>query len=295
MRCFTCVLVALLTSLGAFVADWASAAPLPNDPNLVLWMRADNGVTGSAPVTAIADSSTHGNNLTAAGSPQLTTRTFATGVHDVIRFNGSSFFYISNSIPLDLANLSIYLVGTQKDGSAASQTYVGNYGPSFSGYALGISDAGAHKVKFYTSHGNGSDSLEPFTLPDETPYMLTATIDSTGSKDLYLNNGPSFHVAGANPTYGFTNQFSIGALSFNGNQVTPGTGYIQGMIGDIAEVLIYKNVDAAQRADVQAYLQNKYFAVPEPSVCVLAASGLLIGFRTARRAHRGLRQSREYI
>jgi hypothetical protein len=116
--------------------------------------------------------------------------------------------------------------------------------------------------------------------------MLTATVDSTGSKDLYLNNGPAFHEAGASTSYSATNQFSIGALDIDGN-ATPGTGYIQGIIGDIAEILIYKNVDAAQRADVQGYLNNKYFAaVPEPCTCTLAASGLLIAVMSARKSRR---------
>jgi hypothetical protein len=273
MRCFNWVFVALVASISASFAERALAAPLANDPNLVLWMRADNGVTGTSPVTAIADSSVNGNNLTGVGGPQRTTRTFATGLHYVIRFNGSSYFYVSNSLPLDLLNASIYIVGTQQNGNFTSQSYVANYGPSFSGYAVGISDSAAHKVKFYTSHGSGQSSLEPFTVPDETPFMLTATFDSTGSKDLYLNGGPAFHEAGANTSFGFTNQFSIGALDADGN-ATPGTGYIQGIIGDIAEILIYKNVDAAQRVDVQAYLSNKYFAVPEPSTIAISLGGI---------------------
>jgi hypothetical protein len=275
MRCFNWVFVVLMGAIIAASAERAMAAPLPNDPNLVMWMRADNGVTGTSPVTAIADSSVNGNNLIGVGAPQLTSRAFATGPHSVIRFNGSSYFYVSNSIPFDLPNASIYIVGTQQNGNFTSQSYVANYGPSFSGYAVGISDSVAHRVKFYTSHGSGQSSLEPFTVADETPFMLTGTFDSVNNKDLYLNGGSAFHDgADAHPTYGITNQFSIGALDIDGN-ATPGTGYIQGIVGDIAEILIYKNVNAAQQADVQAYLNNKYFAaVPEPSTIAISFVGL---------------------
>src|SRR2546423_12973224 len=111
MRCFNWVFVVLLVGVIAPLTESAKAAPLPNDPNLVMWMRADNGVTGTSPVTAIADSSVNGNNLIGVGAPQLTSRAFATGPHSVIRFNGSSYFYVSNSIPFDLLNASIYIVG----------------------------------------------------------------------------------------------------------------------------------------------------------------------------------------
>jgi hypothetical protein len=273
MRCFNWVIVALVCGISASVAERAIAVPLANDPNLVLWMRADNGVTGTSPVTAIADSSVNGNNLVGVGAPQLTTRTFATGLHDVIRFNGSSYFYVTNSLPLDLLNASIYIVGTQQNGNFTAQCYVANYGPAFKGYAVGISDSQQHTVKFYTSRGDFQSSLEPFTVADETPFMLTATWDSIGSKDLYLNGGPAFHEAGANPTFVPSNQFSIGALDTDGS-ATPSTGYVQGIIGDIAEILIYKNVDAAQRADVQAYLGTKYFGVPEPSTIAVSLVGI---------------------
>src|SRR4051812_12574626 len=110
MRCFNWLVVVLVVSISAPFAERSLAAPIPTDPNLELWMRADSGVTGTSPVTAIADSSDNNNNLTGVGAPQLASRTFATGLHDVIRFNGSSYFYVSNSIPLDLLNASIYIV-----------------------------------------------------------------------------------------------------------------------------------------------------------------------------------------
>jgi hypothetical protein len=89
--------------------------------------------------------------------------------------------------------------------------------------------------------------------------MLTTTWDSTGSKNAYLDGGPAFHENGAYPTYAASNQFTIGGLDADGTAGPPGQNFNQDIIGDIAEILIYNNVDDAQRASVQAYLTNKYF------------------------------------
>jgi hypothetical protein len=225
----------------------------------VLWMRADQGVTGTSVVTQINDSSDNGNDMIGAGNPQLAIGTFPTGDHPVIRFGGGAAFYVPTTTALNLDNASIYMVATQLNGFFTAQCYVSNYGPDFVGYAVGISDTQQHTAKFYTSRGDFQSSLEPFTLPDETPFMLSTTWDSLGNKNAYLNGGTTSSEAGAYPTYTANNQFVIGGLDPDGTAGTPGQGYNQLVIGDIAEILIYNNVDAAQRTAVESYLKNKYF------------------------------------
>jgi hypothetical protein len=263
MRYINCVVVVLVlvlvSSMIAPIAERALADPAPSDPNLVLWMRADQGVTGTSLVTKIDDSSDNDNDMIGAGNPQLVTTTFPTGELPVIRFGGAAAFYVPNSTALNLENASIYMVASQLNGFFTAQCYVSNYGPAFTGYAVGISDSQQHTIKFYTSRGDLQSSLEPFTVPDETPFMLSTTWDSTGSKNAYLDGGPAFHEDGANATYAASNQFVIGGLDPDGTAGTPGQGYHQVIIGDIAEILIYDNVDNAQRTAVESYLRHKYF------------------------------------
>ena len=264
MRSINWVVVALVASMSTPLAERAFAQPLPTDPNLVLWMRADQGVTGSAPVTKINDSSDNGNDMFASiafgpNGPVLATRTFPTGDHPVIRFDGSAAFELApHATALNLDNATIYMVATEVNGFFPAQCYVSNYGPSFLGYAVGISDTQSNFAKFYTSHGSFQSDLEPFTLPDETPFMLTTSWTSTGSKNAYLDGGPAFHEDGANPTYAADNNFVIGGLNTHGS--VPGGEFIhQRLLGDIAEILIYNNVDDAQRASIESYLRHKYF------------------------------------
>jgi hypothetical protein len=269
MRYMNWLVAALVASTSAPFAERALAEPLPTDPNLVLWMRADQGVTGTAPVTKIDDSSDNDNDMFASiafgpTGPVLATRTFPTGDHPVIRFDGSAAFELApHATALNLDNATIYMVATEVNGFFPAQCYVSNYGPSFLGYAVGISDTQSNFAKFYTSHGSFQSDLEPFTLPDETPFMLTTSWTSTGSKNAYLDGGPAFHENGAYPTYAADNNFVIGGLNTHGS--VPGGEFIhQRLLGDIAEILIYNNVDAAQRTAVESYLRQKYFQAAIP-------------------------------
>jgi hypothetical protein len=269
MRSINWVVVALVASMSIPFVERTFAQPLPTDPNLVLWMRADQGVTGTAPVTKIDDSSDNDNDMFASiafgpTGPVLATRTFPTGDHPVIRFDGSAAFELApHATALNLDNATIYMVATEVNGFFPAQCYVSNYGPSFLGYAVGISDTQSNFAKFYTSHGTFQSDLEPFTLPDETPFMLTTSWTSTGSKNAYLDGGPAFHEDGANPTYAADNNFVIGGLNTHGS--VPGGEFIhQRLLGDIAEILIYNNVDAAQRTAVESYLRQKYFQAAIP-------------------------------
>jgi hypothetical protein len=261
MHRFNWVIMTLAISVSLPFAEHAAADPVPTDPNLVLWMRADQGVTAPGGlVTKIEDSSDNDNDMLKGGNPMLSTQTFPTGDHPVIHFGGAAALWVPNTTALNLQNASIYMVASEQFGFFTSQCFIANYGPAFVGYAVGISDTQQNTIKFYTSHGTFQSSQEPITVPDETPFLLTTTFTETGSKNLYYNSGPGYHEDGAYPTYAPTNQFTIGGLDWNGSQNDPGgENFNQDIIGNIAEILIFDNINDAQRADVEAYLNRKYF------------------------------------
>ena len=71
MRYINCVVAVLVAGISVALAGGALADPVPSDPNLVLWMRADQGVTGTSLVTKIDDSSDNDNDMIGAGNPEV--------------------------------------------------------------------------------------------------------------------------------------------------------------------------------------------------------------------------------
>lgn len=272
-------------------------APNPADPDLVFWLRADQGVAttpdaGGPIVTAVNDSSDNGVNMTGAGTPRLVARTFASGPRSVISFGGAGgpAALFNGSDAIDLMNASIYMVATNDTG-APSQAYIGNFAGPVAGYVTGISDGTPSRIKFFnaTSPVGPTDSLEPAgaTLTPDVPFLLTATFTGLGSnKNLYFDGTFAGSSSNVHDYAGNLTEFTIGGLDGDGEGGTGGNGLFQLLSGDIAEILIFSSVSQSQRLSVEAYLNNKYFtAIPEPaSVGLLSLGASVLLLRRRRRA-----------
>ncbi len=238
----------------------ANNAPPTN--GMVLWLRADAGVNTQQPVPVFGWTDQAPGELhsgIAIGAPTLEQVMFPNGSHSVVRFSGSSGFNLAGAGLLELQDFSIYTV-LSVDNTVAGQVFVGNY-VDVAGWALGISDGTPGLVKWFTAP---PQSLEPAggALGDQVPTLLTATRTSAGLKTLFVNATEAGNVGGLDP------------IPYGGEQLT--LGYLQGnrqyMRGDISEILIYSSVSETQRAEVEAYLNEKYFSLPQPTLVIEAAA-----------------------
>lgn len=243
-------------------AKYFQPDPLPDNAppanGMVLWLRADAGVNAQQPVPVYGWADQAPGELhsgTSVGLPTLAQAVFPDGSHPVVRFGGSSGFNLDRAAGLDLQDFSIYAV-LSVDNSVSKQVFLGNY-RDVVGWALGISDTTAGLVKWFTAP---SDSLEPAggALANHAPTLLTATRTSGGIKTLYVNSTEAGTVS------------DLPAIPYGGEQLT--LGYLQGnrqyLQGDMAEILVYSSVSESQRTEVEAYLNEKYFTLPPPSLAI---------------------------
>ena len=243
--------VALAAAWQTFPPSSLAASPPPDD--LALWLKADAGLVTQQPQTVSgwidqAPGGAHGG--TPVGAPILTEASFPNGSHPVIRFNGASGFNLDNDADLELPELSVFAVASVNN-TVASEIFIGHFKPTF-GWALGISDSTAGRVKWFTAP---PQSMEPAagSLGNNEPTLLTGTFGG-GVKELFVNGALADSLAGVSLDYGGGG----GALT---------VGYLgpigQYLKGDIAELLVFNSADEVQRADVEAYLNAKYF-LPDP-------------------------------
>lgn len=236
--------------------------PTPVSPELVLWLKADTGVvdpnTGQPVVTggeAYLWQDQSGNGLDAElayGNPTLESSAFPEGNYNVIRFDGDDGLVVnSNNVnfgKLSANAYSIHIVG-RVDKYSLSQTFYANASQTSKGLRLGIVDSSGtgdfNRPFFYTDYF-GSQTADP--LVGGRYYLLSATVSNVGGeKKLYINGDLVSEASGLS-TYEPNSVVSIGALDIGQQFLT----------GDIAEIKVYRGVDATINAAVTAELMNKY-------------------------------------
>lgn len=207
---------------------------------LYLWLRADMGITIGTGVSAWADQSGRGNNVTqGTGSKQPT-------------LNAADAAYAGK------ASLSFV--------AASAQCLQGTFGVSlpqpYTLFIVGnVSRAGAQ------SYFDGSDVVlrgECYNDPGTdkfyagTAFISTADVSTSPRVMTYEANGASSKIYVSSNTAGVTgdpgsnglNGASIGA-AFNGTS--------DALDGKVAEVVLYNSIlSAAQQATVRGYLGNRY-------------------------------------
>lgn len=268
------------TGIGFGVID----PPQPPAANRVMWLAADQGVItdGSGTVTGWTDAGgAHGNWIESVrGTPRKTTAAFPQGARDVIRFDGNiDGLSLVDDASLRLNPISIYLVASI-DAGEQNAIFIGNY-RDISGYGLGISDATARRVKWFTAPpgdalDDGSSSFPAGNLIAEKNYLLSATYDAaTNNKVLRVRDEATTNETSVPGTlhsqasYAVDTQLTLGNLDF-GRQF---------LDGDIAEVLVYSSVSNSQRDAVEAYLMNKYFGSQPGDPSSLVATDVTAAMR----------------
>ncbi len=243
---------------------------------LVLRLESDDSVTtgtGST-VTQWGDQSGLGNHVTGHGTPQLMTGAAPTG-RPAIRLDGTDFFdrvHASeplNGFPTANANRTVFIVakyaGTTSWGGVSYGT--GNYNRAF-----GVGVKHPTGELFLQGYGSGNDLVS--TTPGVGQgWMVQSGLLSGGTATLY-RNGAS--VASFSHKYNtILTRLAIG-------QEIGGAGHIA---MDVAAVLVYNRaLSEAERAQVNAYLSNKYLsgANAAPTVTITApAAGASFAAGTA--------------
>jgi len=291
------------------IAGYAHAGPLP--PNggtsgYVMGIAADTGLSFSGTtVNGWADEVTAAQLVNGGtGAPKAGTIVTPNGTHAAVSFletgtgaGQGDGLSLNNAAALQLESLSIFVVANVTDGHL-SQEFISDYSPnSFShGWAHGMSDGTADQPKWFTgpdsTHGlsDATGATLGIGTAAENAYLLidTATVNGADTiKTTYAGNL-------LNLTNTQTNSETLSGYSIpyntDGSQQV-GVGYLnafgglQYLTGNIAEILVYNNQAPGYSASaVTAYLEAKYFAVPEPSSVVLLALGAFGMFIIRRRS-----------
>ncbi len=234
------------------VSDVPSGGPLPT-AGLVLQLDADQGVsTNGTQVTAWADQSGLGNDLTAGGNPQLAADLL--NGHSVIQFDTSG-----DKLERDLESLS----GLPAGDSERSVFMVAKYNET--GYGgFGYGKTGPNKAFGLNVDAEGELMVQGWSSAD----MLT---DELGTGQGWLSQSA---IVAADPNGGSAEQVThykdgtlIDTQSRNFNTVLDTLVVGANLKGlnsidmEVAEILVYdRALSESERLQVEAYFQQKYFS-----------------------------------
>jgi|GEM_PF-892286 len=211
---------------------------------LIYWVDANVGVTGSSPITAWTDQSGNGVSNTISGNPALTSASL--NGRDVITFDGTGD-YITTNLDINAgthSNLDVFAVYNFTGTSGAI------WGEDDGGYDRFIVDAnGAGGCNFAYATGAGCTDVAAL-FPASTPVMSSMHFDEDASNgsSLYID-GASVSTFTANHDPETSNNLQLAAIGTNGFPLT----------GDIAEVFVFStNTNLAQKIIIYNYLSAKY-------------------------------------
>lgn len=240
----------------------------PPTANRLLWLAADTNVLAdNIGVYEWQDMSgaanTH-NAFASIGNVQPGISEFPNGIHPVVSFDGSSLLALQNQADFNLQHFSVYLVAAVNTANAA-RDWLGNW----EGWVLGSADGDPTSIKW--SHWEVGNTYRPLesgsVLQSMVPAYIVGTFTTnTQTKTLSVNGRlRSTQPSTGTIEYGTARGLALGSL-FDDTVV-------QGLVGNIAEVLIYSDVSPAQDTAIQQYIASKYFRVTSVSPVLNIQSG----------------------
>ena len=254
---------------GYLVKKWAidTVTPTFTDPtsisNCTLWLDAQDAstITGTSPVTQWNDKSGKGSNTLAySGTPARVTS--AINGYPAMRFNGSSYFWGSNTNTT--SNATFFLIATVEPNSLGSayQQYTCAY--AFSSITAGEIDYAYASSMSGPVLPNAGPSfvLQPFQRPITGSFtnfapgysnvFLLTNVFSNGTVYSYQNGNLIGSVAS-------TGVFNIGRYAIGCQTYAGSTGFNYQWTGYIGEVIAYSNaLTSDQRQQVEYYLSAKW-------------------------------------
>ena len=275
--------------------------PVPSDPTLKAWYRADAGVvTSGGVVTQWIDQAAPGDasrilSAPAANQPTLIASVPGLNGMPAIRFDDALDFLqrpANNSPVTGDSDRTVFVVIANNVSGGDLKDHVLHFGNTGNGQAYGVlTEAGANIGNHYW--GTGFFAGSAAATPAAT--AITFAFDGDGVND--LTGLDSFYVDGV----------LVGTVDMSATGAAPGgvlnTGLSQFMVGsrltgpteqftgDIAEILIYDSLLSQDQIDqIHGYLQLKYGilieganTIPEPATVSLVGLGLAALARRRRR------------
>ncbi len=216
--------------------------------SLEYWIDANNGVTGSSPITAWTDLSGNSVTNTVNGDPALTTSSL--NGQSVVTFDGTGDYIqtnlnINDGTHPELSIISVYV--------PASTTGAGSiWGESDGDYDRALTSGGGVGGCDYAVT-NGTACLDDISLFPNSASVITSVIfdeDAASGSEVYTNG---------NSVITFTSNHSAAGTSNNMQVGDVGGGLSLPYTGDIAEVMVFSGVlNDAKRIIIENYLDAKY-------------------------------------
>lgn len=255
LRALTIVMVVsglFLTMPQTVLAAGEGPGGVDNTTNLVLWLKADAGVTlnGTA-VKAWNDQSKPAYNVTqAATANQPTYQAAVLNGYPVLTFDGTNDRLVSteaNAFAFREGDLSWFIVARSNDNAARKTVFGtlnnGNYNPSTRGIAGGF-NASEQPYAWYRENG----IVQATSALNE--WVILGTRRVSGTAYLYRN---SVEVGSGSAPGDIVN---AGALCVGCAGATQLSDFF---MGDVAEIIIFnKAVSTAERILIENYLSAKY-------------------------------------
>ncbi len=216
--------------------------------SLEYWIDANNGVTGSSPITAWTDLSGNSVTNTVNGNPALTTSSL--NGQSVVTFDGTGDFIqtnldINDGTHPELSIISVYV--------PASTTGAGSiWGESDGNYDRALTSGGGVGGCDYAVT-SGTACLDDLSLFPNSASVITSVIfdeDAASGSEVYTNGNSVITFTSNHSAAGNSNNMQIGDV---------GGGLSLPYTGDIAEVMVFSAlVNDAKRIIIENYLDAKY-------------------------------------
>lgn len=232
-----------------------------NADNLVVWLRADSGLTFDIPtkkISAWADQSGNGNDVSQSTSSAQPLRYGYDGASDKARieFDGIADYFNSNAnSPLSTDSFSIFVVAktaTETDGDRYFSY------KDLAGVDKILLGSSADRLVSKVTDDNGTE-VEIRSLPVTeltTSYHICSTRFDGSIGDLFLQYNNQTEQTGSIAGFTHAGNFDDDVFQIGWEQGGLATDYLE---GNIQEIIIYNTLlSDADRDLIKNYLNNKY-------------------------------------
>jgi hypothetical protein len=250
-----------------------SVIPLPTTTDLVVWLKADEGVTNSTNDQAVYGDAVAGwVNVAAAGlgdaiqtssGSRPTLVTDVVNGHPVVRFDGANDYMDIGTYEFGTSSVSAFAVMKRVNSNERRDwLFIDKLGAG--GVAFGVTENSPDSAGVNFGHAGKDGTISNLTVDNQGFHIVAAQYDAVGHEVLFSLDSDTEIVA------------------YDPNRNFPSTAYavgqyfdLQFLQGDLAEMLIYqRNVGDGELENILSYLRNKYFETStQVEIDVKAGSG----------------------
>ena len=255
------VQIKLLFTMSAFTKCFRPVSNYPSDfSDLVVWLRADSGVTfdiATKRVSLWSDYSGNSNNVAQSTTASQPLRIGYDGANDKARFTfdgTNDYLESSSNCPITGNNLSIFYVAKANQTTTLSQRIIG-YKDSSDDDRLNLSIDSTGRIVFKAIDDDGEVGSITSAGSDlgTTHHIVSARIHNHMFR-LQYNNNTEVHQNFAH----FNNSDGFAEAPFRVGHILDGAAdtYLN---GEVQEIIIYNRyVSNEERNEIRDYLNNKY-------------------------------------